>query len=127
MPPRVVHARARHGHAGREQEEHRRDNHVRQPKEVDGPTERRRQAERRARQRAPCRQRTGIGIPYDSLSATTDAEVMALNAVLDPRKMRSNAITTPIVRLSALSGTLSRGWILAKNVENGISPSRANA
>lgn len=39
-----------------------------------------------------------IGIPYETPRATTEAEIIALNALLEPRKMQPKIRTRPTVR-----------------------------
>ncbi|KAL9611114.1 MAG: hypothetical protein Q9167_004218 [Letrouitia subvulpina] len=90
------------------------------------------------------------GMAYETPSATTEADVMALKALqeilasvidfsqataldasnphlLDPKNMHPNTMTHIVVRYSALRGNLSVGWTLAKNLEAGRPPSRAKA
>src|SRR5271163_1944707 len=59
--------------------------------------------------------------------ATTDAETMALKALLDPRNMQPKIMTSTVVRYRAFIGTSSRKLTLAKNFDAGRPPSRANA
>lgn len=68
-----------------------------------------------------------IGIPYDTPSATTLAEIIALNALLEPKKMHPKTTTRAVVRYRALRGRSRRGWTLAKKREAGRPPSRAKA
>lgn len=46
-----------------------------------------------------------MGIPYDTPRATTEAEIMALNALLDPRKMQPKITTRATVSMRALRGS----------------------
>lgn len=71
----------------------------------------------------PCRQLTRMGIIYDRSSATTDAEMMALKALVEPRKMQPKQITTTTVRTRAFSGNCSLGCTVAKNRDAGRPPS----
>lgn len=59
--------------------------------------------------------------------ATTEAETMALKALLEPRKMHPNMMTRTSVSQSAFNGTWSRPWTLEKTLEAGKPPSLANA
>lgn len=67
----------------------------------------------------PCRQLMRMGIPYDKSSATTDAEIIALNALIgqlgltlskeiiyleEPRKIHPKQMTTTTVKMRALRG-----------------------
>jgi hypothetical protein len=45
-----------------------------------------------------------IGMPYETPRATTDAEMMALKALLEPKKMQPKITTKMVVRYRALSG-----------------------
>lgn len=49
------------------------------------------------------------GIAYETPSATTEAEVMALNVLDEPKKTQPNMTTQPAVHKSALSGKSSVG------------------
>ena len=71
----------------------------------------------------PRRQFTAIGIPYAMSNMTTEAEIMALKALDEPRKMHPKMITRMTVKYSALRGTLSFEWTLAKNGDAGRPPS----
>lgn len=77
--------------------------------------------------RRPRRQLIAIGIAYETPSATTDALTIALNALVDPKKISPNIRTTTTVRPSASRGTSSLLWTREKKRENGKPPSRANA
>ena len=48
---------------------------------------------------------------------------MALNALLEPRKIQPKITSRATVKSSALRGSSSFGWTLAKNLENGRPPS----
>ena len=50
---------------------------------------------------------------------TTDAEMIALKALLEPRKMQPKMMTRTVVRMSAFRGRSRRLWTLAKNLEKG--------
>ncbi len=67
------------------------------------------------------------GIAYVTPRATTEADVMALNVLDDPRKMHPNTSTQPAVHSRALSGTSRPGCTRAKTRLNGIPRSRAKA
>ena len=67
------------------------------------------------------------GIAYVSPSATTDADVMALNVLLEPRKMQPKTTTHADVHSSAFNGTSSPGCTRAKKRLKGMPRSRANA
>lgn len=67
------------------------------------------------------------GMAYEIPRATTEAAVIALKALLDPRKMQPKTMTSRVVNPTALSGTLRPGWTFAKNFENGMPRSRAKA
>ena len=67
------------------------------------------------------------GIAYETPSATTDAETMALNALEEPRKIQPKMMTNPVVNNNALTGVSRAGCTLAKIRENGSPPSRAKA
>lgn len=75
----------------------------------------------------PRRQLIVMGMPYDTPSATTDALTIALNALVEPKKIRPNIVTTAVVRPSASNGTSSLLWTRAKYREKGRPPSRAKA
>jgi hypothetical protein len=75
----------------------------------------------------PRKQLIAMGMPYETPSATTDAEIMALNALLDPKKMQPKITTKIVVRYKALRGRSSVGWTFAKNFDAGRPPSRAKA
>lgn len=60
-------------------------------------------------------------------SATTEADVMALNVLVEPRKMKPNTMTHPTVHSSALRGTSRAGCTLEKKLLKGMPWSRANA
>lgn len=80
-----------------------------------------------------------MGMPYDKSSATTDAEIIALNALIgqlnsyilkreivhleEPRKIHPKQMTTTTVKMRAFRGNLRVGWTLAKNLEAGRPPS----
>ena len=49
----------------------------------------------------PLRQLIAGGVAYVIPRATTDAETMALNALLEPRKMQPNMTTRTTVRYNA--------------------------
>jgi len=59
--------------------------------------------------------------------ATTDADTMALKALLEPRKMHPKMMTRIKVNQSAFNGTSSRLSTFAKNFEAGRPRSRAKA
>lgn len=59
--------------------------------------------------------------------ATTDAETMALKALLEPRKMQPNMMTRITVNHSAFNGTSRCVLTFAKNLEAGRPRSRAKA
>jgi len=67
------------------------------------------------------------GMPYETPSATTEAAIIALNALDDPRNMQPKMITKPVVRARELTGVSSLGCTLAQTFENGSPPSLANA
>ena len=46
--------------------------------------------------------------------ATTEAEVMALKVLLEPRKIQPKMMTQAVVQMRALRGTSRPGWTLAK-------------
>lgn len=71
----------------------------------------------------PRRQFIKIGMAYEIPRATTEAERMALNALLEPRKIQPNITSRTTVNISALRGSCNLGWTLAKNLENGRPPS----
>lgn len=56
-------------------------------------------------------------------SMTTEAEIMALKALDEPRKMHPKMITRMTVKYSALRGTLSLEWTLEKKGDAGRPPS----
>ena len=68
-----------------------------------------------------------MGMAYDTPSATTDAEIIALKALLDPRKMQPKMMTSAVVRYNALRGSPKLGWTWAKNRLAGNPRSRAKA
>ena len=49
------------------------------------------------------------GIAYETPRATTEAEMMALSAELEPRKMHPNITTRAVVRYNAFNGKPRRG------------------
>lgn len=53
--------------------------------------------------------------------------MMALKALVDPKKMRPNKMTMTDVKIKAFRGSPNLGWTLAKKREAGKPPSRANA
>jgi hypothetical protein len=63
------------------------------------------------------------GRPYDIPRATTEADNMALKALLEPKKMQPKITSKRTVRMSAFNGTCNFGWTLAKTLENGRPPS----
>ena len=67
------------------------------------------------------------GMAYVTPSATTDADTMALYALVDPRKMRPKMTTKTEVKINAFNGTTSPLWILANHGEAGRPPSLENA
>jgi hypothetical protein len=75
----------------------------------------------------PLRQLMAGGVAYVIPRATTDAETMALKALLEPRKMQPKMTTRTTVRYSALSGTSKRELTFAKTREYGRPPSLAKA
>lgn len=72
-------------------------------------------------------QLTAMGIAYDKSSTTTDADMMALKALVDPSKMNPKRTTIAEVRVRAFNGRPWREWTLAKKREAGRPPSRAKA
>jgi hypothetical protein len=75
----------------------------------------------------PLRQLIAGGVAYVIPRATTEAETIALKALLDPRKIQPKMTTRIKVRYSAFSGTSKRVLTLAKKRENGRPPSLAKA
>lgn len=75
----------------------------------------------------PRRQLMAGGMAYVTPSATTDADTMALYALVDPRKTKPKITTKIDVKINAFNGTTSLWWILANHGEAGRPPSRANA
>lgn len=75
----------------------------------------------------PRRQLIAGGMPYVTPRATTDAETMALKALLDPRKIQPKMMTRIVVNQSALSGTWSRLLTFEKIRLAGKPPSLAKA
>jgi hypothetical protein len=85
-----------------------------------------------------------MGMPYEISRATTDAEMIALNALFnrqytsaspgngeeyleDPRKINPKIITRAVVKYSAFSGTFNLLCTRAKKRDAGKPPSRAKA
>ena len=64
---------------------------------------------------------------YDNPRATTDAEIMALNAELEPRKISPKMTTRATVKYRALRGSPSFGCTLAKTRLAGSPRSLAKA
>ena len=74
----------------------------------------------------PRRQLSIIGSAYEILRATTDAALMALNAVVDSKKMHPKSAVIAVVKQSALNGRPDDcTW--AKMLLAGRPPSRAKA
>lgn len=83
------------------------------------------------------------GIAYETPSATTEAEMMALKALKisvittsrveykshddDPKKMQPKITTKTVVKIKAFSGISSFGLTFAKNLDAGSPASRAKA
>lgn len=57
----------------------------------------------------PRAQLTAIGSAYEIPSSTTDAEIMALKALVDPKKIQPKIVTRARLRYSELRGTFSVG------------------
>jgi hypothetical protein len=70
---------------------------------------------------------TAIGIPYAISSSTTEAETMALKALVEPRKMHPKMTTSAKFRYKEFRGTFSLGCTLLKKREAGRPPSLAKA
>lgn len=85
-----------------------------------------------------------MGMPYETSRATTDADMIALNALFnnqytiysydtaeeyleDPRKIRPKIITRAVVKYNAFSGTFNLLSTRAKKRDAGNPPSRAKA
>ncbi|KAL8803734.1 MAG: hypothetical protein Q9182_003009 [Xanthomendoza sp. 2 TL-2023] len=86
----------------------------------------------------PLRQLIAIGIAYDTPSATTEAEMMALNALdtlstasfllcMDGQKIHPKMITHTVVRYNEFNGSSRVGCTRAKILDSGNPPSRAKA
>ena len=60
-------------------------------------------------------------------SATTEADTIALKALLEPRKMHPKMMTSAVVRIKEFNGKSNLECTLAKNLEKGRPPSLAKA
>jgi hypothetical protein len=68
-----------------------------------------------------------MGMAYVIPRATTEAAVMALKALVLPRKMKPKIRTTKLDRQRDSRGTSSLWWTRLKYLEKGSPPSRAKA
>lgn len=75
----------------------------------------------------PCKQFMVGGIAYDTPKATTEAEMIALKALLEPRKIKPKMTTSIVVRYNEFNGSSSFGCTLAKKRLAGSPPSLAKA
>jgi len=62
-------------------------------------------------------------MPYETPNATTDAEMIALKAALEPRKIQPKMTVSAVVKFNAFRGRSNLAWTLAKYLENGNPPS----
>jgi hypothetical protein len=68
-----------------------------------------------------------MGIAYDTPRATTEAEISALKALLEPIKIKPKRLVKPAANMRAFRGCPSRGWTFEKNGDQGTPPSLAKA